>query len=361
MSVVAKVESKAESQSLLDRFRDARALFDREPEHIRNVALGFVEFWRTRKTPQAAYQSMIRLFCVTGGKSNDFISRCLSLLYPPYRIAKTAGVLNIADERARTEAIETLKETGLYVFPTRIPDEICDELLQIALTEQCTSYSESGEKTVGLYDRADPKAVKYAIQSEALLNQPAVQRLISDTSIIWLAQSYLGAKPVLDHMVMWWITNINKAPDSQAAQLYHFDMDKVKFLKFFLYLTDVGPDNGPHCYVKRSQKSGGIPTSLLERGYTRLPDEDVEPFYPREDIVEIGGPRGTIFAEDTRGLHKGTRLLKDDRLVFELEFSNSLFGSTRNGPVLSKIHVPALSDALSRFPRVYSHLDVRAR
>jgi hypothetical protein len=357
MSVVAK----AESQSLLRRFRSVRSMFHQEYEHFRNVVLGFIEFWRTRKTPVAAYQSMIRLFCVTGGKSNDFISSCLSLLHPPYRIAKPTGILNIENDKARSEAIETLRETGLYIFPTRVPDAICDELLQIALTEQCVSYSPSDEKMVGPYDRKNPKAVKYAIQAETLVNQPAVQKLISDTSLIWLAQAYLGAKPVLDHMVLWWITNINTAPDSGAAQLYHFDMDKVKFLKFFLYLTDVGPENGPHCFIKRSHKSGGIPASLLDRGYARLPDEDVEPFYPREDIVEIGGPRGTIFAEDTRGLHKGTRLFKDDRLVFELEFANSLFGGTRNGPVLSKIHVPELSDALSRYPRVFSHLDIRVK
>lgn len=357
MSAIAK----AESHSLLERYRSARAMFSREYDHFRNVALGFIEFWRTRKTPQSAYQSMIHLFCVTGGKSNDFISRCLSLLYPPYRINEVDGVLNIAGEGARSEAIETLKETGLYVFPTRIPDEMCDELLQIALTEQCVSYSPSGEKRVGLYERDSPSAVKYAIQADALVNQPVVQKLISDKSILWLAQTYLGAKPVLDHAVMWWITNINKTPDTEAAQLYHFDMDKVKFLKFFLYLTDVGTENGPHCYIKGSQKSGGIPSALLERGYARLPDEDVEPFYRAEDMIEIGGLRGTIFAEDTRGLHKGTQLRKGDRLVFELEFSNSLFGSTRNGPVLSKIHVSALSDALSRFPRVYSHLDVRAK
>jgi hypothetical protein len=353
--------AKAEPLSLLGRYRKMRATFNGEYAHLRNVAWGFIEFWRTRQTPQAAYQSMIHLFCVTGGKSNDFISRCLSLLYPPYRISESGGVLNIGTEKARSEAIETLRDTGLYVFPTRIPDDICDELMQVALTEQCTSYSPSGEKRVGLFERENPNAVKYAIQSDALVNQPVVQRLMSDKSIIWLAQAYLGAKPVLDHAVMWWITNINKTPDVDAAQLYHFDMDKVKFLKFFLYLTDVGVQNGPHCYIKRSQKSGGIPSSLLERGYARLPDEDVEPFYRPEDIVEIGGPRGTIFAEDTRGLHKGKQLEKGDRLVFELEFSNSLFGSTRAGPVLSKIHVPAFFDALSRYPRVYSHLDVRAK
>jgi hypothetical protein len=269
--------------------------------------------------------------------------------------------LNIESESARSEAIKTLRETGLYVFPTKVPDEVCDELIKIALTEQCTIVLPSGERTTGLYDRANPKAVRYAIQPGTLVNQPAVQKLISDKSLIWLAQTYLGAKPVLDHMVMWWITNINETPDSDAAQLYHFDMDKVKFLKFFLYLTDVGADSGPHCYIKGSQKSGGIPASLLDRGYARILDEEVEQFYRPEDMVEVGGLKGTIFAEDTRGLHKGKHLLKGDRLLFQLEFSNSLFGTTRSGPVLSKIHAPEFADALSRYPRVYSHFDIRTK
>ena len=64
MSAIAK----AEPHSLLERYRSLRANVRTEYHHIRNVALGFIEFWRTRKTPMEAYQSMIRLFCVTGGK-----------------------------------------------------------------------------------------------------------------------------------------------------------------------------------------------------------------------------------------------------------------------------------------------------
>ena len=187
--------------------------------------------------------------------------------------------------------------------------------------EPCTGYDDSGRKEVGLYDRQSPHSVKYSIHAETLINQPAVQKLISDTSIIWLAQEYLESKPILDHLTMWWISNINENPDAEAAQLYHFDMNKVKFLKFFLYLTDVGTENGPHCFIQKSHRTGGIPSALLERGYARISDEEVKPHYPSEDFVEITGPRGTIFAEDTRGLHKGKRLDHGDRLVFELEFS----------------------------------------
>jgi hypothetical protein len=338
-------------------FRGALKSFLRHREQYLTVMRGVFTHWLTRRTPDAAAQSMISLFCATQGEANDLISRFFSFLHAPYRIEKPKGVLNIEDDARRSEAIETLRDKGYYVFPTRLPESICDELVKVGLTQTCTSYDLSGQKRTGLYDRESPHSVKYSINADTLINQPVVQKLISDTSIIWLAQEYLESKPILDHLTMWWITNINETADTDAAQLYHFDMDTVKFLKLFVYVTDVGPENGPHTFIQKSHRRGGIPASLLERGYARITDEEAQPFYPPEDIVEITGPRGTIFAEDTRGLHKGTKLVDGDRLVFELEFSNSLFGKVRAGPAFSKNRTPELSKALSEYPRVYSYFD----
>jgi hypothetical protein len=340
-------------------FRTALKSFVQHRDHYLTVLRGAFTHWRTRKTPDSVTQSLISLFCATGGVSNDLISRGISFLRAPYRIEKPKGVLNIEDDAKRSEAIETLRDKGFYVFPTRLPDSICDELLKISLTELCTSHDDSGRSEVGLFDRKSPASVKYAINAERLIKHPVVQKLVSDMSIIWLAQEYLQSKPILDHLVMWWITNVNKAPDSEAAQLYHFDMNKVKFLKFFLYVTDVGTDNGPHCFIQKSNRTGGIPASLLERGYARILDEEAEKCFPPEDFIEITGLRGTIFAEDTRGLHKGKKLEHGDRLVFELEFANSLFGSTGKSPVLSQVDTPELAEALARYPRLYSHFDNR--
>jgi hypothetical protein len=341
-------------------FSGALKSFFRHRDHYLTVLRGIFTYWRTNNTPDAVTQSLISLFCATGGESNDIISRGISLLHAPYRIENPTGVLNLDTAEKRSEAIDTLREQGFYVLPTRLPDSICDELLKVALTEPCTGYDDNGRKEVGLYNRESPIAVKSTIHAEALIRHPVVQKLISDMSIIWLAQEYLQSKPVLDHLVMWWISNINEKPDAEAAQLYHFDMNKVKFLKVFVYVTDVGPENGAHCFIMKSHKTGAIPSSLLERGYARIADDEVEKCYPPEDFVEITGPRGTIFVEDTRGLHKGKRLEKGDRLAFELEFSNSLFGSAQKHPVLSKIHVPQFAEALKRYPRLYSMLDMRS-
>src|SRR6185503_13469174 len=112
-----------------------------------------------------------------------------------------------------------------------------------------------------------------------------------------------------------------------AGQLYHFDMDRIKWLKFFIYLTDVEAANGPHCFVRGSHRTHGIPSSLLSKGYARIRDAEVFQYYARETEVRFVAPRGTVIAEDTRGLHKGMEVLSGDRLMLQLQLSNSLFGA----------------------------------
>ena len=43
-------------------------------------------------------------------------------------------------------------------------------------------------------------------------------------------------------------------------------------------------------------------------------------------MVEITGKTGTMLAVDTRGLHKGKPLEARDRLIFQVQFADSLFG-----------------------------------
>ena len=170
----------------------------------------------------------------------------------------------------------------------------------------------------------------------SLVNNPDVQRLMVDPSLVAVAQAYIGANPVLDEVNMWWTTSSAGKADSAAAQLYHFDMDRICWLKVFVYLTDVSDDNGPHNFVAGSHRTGAIPPALLNKGYARLTDAEVSGAFGAEKMKSFTGPRGTILLEDTRGLHKGTPARAGDRLMFELEFSSSMFGAA---PVMTgKIH-----------------------
>lgn len=324
------------------------------------VGLGWAVYWVRGSTPARAYQAMITLFCRTRGKSSDWMSRVISVVRPPYELPNPEGVLG-RFERPQLDAVtRTLREQGYYVFPRRLPDDMCDRLLQYALTHESEVRVTDGGVSRGevprraVYDPTHPLGVRYEFTQQEVINIPDVQALMSDLSIIAVAQDYLQSRPVADVTGLWWHTAFQAAPDKQAAQYFHFDMDRIKWLKFFIYLTDVTADNGPHSFVAGSHRTGGMPDALLSQGYSRLEDRDVEAHFDRQKMIEFTAPRGTILAEDTRGLHKGKHVVSGHRLILQLQFSNSLFGTTyapaRFGPSIDR----RLLDVARRYPALYT-------
>ena len=130
-------------------------------------------------------------------------------------------------------------------------------------------------------------------------------------------------------------------------------MDRFKWLKVFIYITDVGPDNGPHSYVRGSHRTGAIPSDILRRGYVRLTDEEVSTVYPKDDILVFDAPRGTIIIEDTRGLHKGVHVREGARLILQLQFSNTLFGANYPAARINRIISPNMKRMIKFAPDIY--------
>lgn len=334
--------------TLVDRLLDVR--------DAAYVLGGLAYYGLCKTTPERSYQGMVRLFCRSGGLTNDLISRGVSALRPPRDLPAHDGVLgNI--ERARV--VDRLDRDGYYVFEQRLPDAVCDRLLALATASPMNAQGAGGEADAMLViDRARPLAVRYEMRPEDLVAHADVQDLMADWSLLSLAQDYLRAAPVLDIVTMWWHTAFQDRPDARAAQFYHFDMDRPRWLKFFFYLTDVGPENGPHCFIRGSHRTRGIAGELLARGYARLTDDDVARHYAKADHITFTGKRGTIIAEDTRGLHKGQHVEHGDRLVFQLEYTNTLFGGK-----LEKLPLAPISDQLrariAMYPRTYAACEAR--
>jgi hypothetical protein len=299
--------------------------------------------------------SLIDLFCRTGGTSNDTLHRWIIRSIPPARFPE-AGLLQPGELPVLKEKLD---REGYYVFKNRLPDEVCDRLLRFGLSEKAfvkvrENPSAPGRMLLENYDRANPIGVRYEFDEKTILRSPDVQELMADPGILAAAETYLGCKPILDLVACWWHTSFSKQPDHDAAQFFHFDMDRIKWLKFFFYLTDVAPENGPHSFIAKSHRTKGIPKDLLRKGYARLTDQEVVSHFPREDFIEFSAPRGTIIAEDTRGLHKGRHVEAGDRLVFQLEISNSLFGKDYSEIADARIINPALGRMVDVHPEIYT-------
>ena len=91
--------------------------------------------------------------------------------------------------------------------------------------------------------------------------------LKNNHEVLNLANNYFRVNYILDSIDIWWsIPNNN---DPEEAENFHRDKDSIQFLKWFVYLTDVNDENGPHEYAIQSHNS----KYLVRSG--RFEDEDV--------------------------------------------------------------------------------------
>ncbi len=183
-----------------------------------------------------------------------------------YFLPKNQGVLGELDQAKLHEIVKEIRENVYYIFDHLLSPDICDKLKKFALTQETNLQPQPKIKPEStMYDRNNLIATTYWLKEEDLIANAEIQKLISDLSIIAVAQAYLQTKPILDIVAMWWTTNFGKEACTESAQLYHFDLDRIKWLKFFIYLTDVNSHNGPHCYVKGTHRPGAKPKDLLKR------------------------------------------------------------------------------------------------
>ena len=314
---------------------------------------GIGEYYLRGDVSSRIRSSLLRLHCRTNGRGTALFTPIMRALRPPRPRAPASGVLgtiSVPEQDAITTAIE---RDGFYVFEKLLPKTLCDEIEAHA---RATPAQLENSDQLALFDDKNPISKTYRLREEDIVRSPAIQQVMADQSILAIAENYLKTLPILSCLNLWFSPSYGNAPGADAAQQYHFDFDPPPvWLLFFVYLTDVGPDNGPHVYVRGSHKPGdpGM-RDLLIRGYERIPDEDIAARYAAEDIVELHGKRGTILAVDTRGMHKGKMPVIGHRLIAQLTFSCPAFSGVhgRTTVLPDKLH-PKLLQALATSPDIY--------
>lgn len=322
--------------------------------HLLRFGVAYAKFLREGKTSNTGFHSLRQLYCITNGRFNDWVGKVHQVIHPPYDVQRPAGILGELTKADVDRIVADLDREGYHVFEQKLPPALCDELTEFALTTPSVPQDNSADgrqaKAV-VYDRQQPASVRQEFEMQTLFENPTVQRMTTDPGLLAIAQGYLKFKPVLDLAAMWWSAAGFKEGQSKAAQLYHFDMDRIRFLKFFFYLTDVTPDTGPHCYVAGSHHRK--PRALLRDG--RIQDEEIAAHYDPSRIKEICGPRGTIIAADTRGWHKGKPLVSGDRLLFQIQFADGLFGQNYPPVEVNDRFGEAFTRFADRYRRTYSN------
>jgi ectoine hydroxylase-related dioxygenase (phytanoyl-CoA dioxygenase family) len=294
------------------------------------------------KNSELSYQYMIKLFTIFDGHIIKIISKFLSQKKVTFtnNYHNTSLFINCDYNKINDD----LLNCGYYIHKNKIDKKLIDAINSNLVTingKYCSdSYSSNNYEE---FDPDNPKGAKFIYETNALIKIAEIQNLLLDKQILTIAQNYLNALPIIDIVTAWW-SSPSKFADKNAAQFWHFDMDRPRWLKVFIFLTDCNISNGPHCFIEGSHKDNGIPNILRSKGYQRLSDEEISSFYSQKKVKTFVATKGSILFEDTRGLHKGIKLESGNRLILQFQYSTALFGST-----IEKIKLPRSNFLLDNF------------
>ena len=149
--------------------------------------------------------------------------------------------------------------------------------------------------------------------TEAIVDAPFALKAANDQRVLAAVGVILGAKPTISYLAAWW--SVPASGEAEHAELYHRDFDDLRFIKLFLYLTDVDAESGPHIFVRASHKKN----RLFRR--RRFSAAEVERIFPEGDRLKLKGKAGTAFLENTSGLHRGLPPISKPRLMFQVLYS----------------------------------------
>lgn len=204
----------------------------------------------------------------------------------------------------------TLNRDGTLMLPGYLSPERAAELRAVLETMPCRDPWKADRGTFTLAHA--PVDTHVADIAEAPLLK-AAHDIAFDERLLALAAQYFGSTPYVDSIQAWW--SLASSGQPEEAENFHRDNDGIRFLKFFLYLTDVDNTQGPHKFVLGSH----VEPKLLDR--RRLTDAEVEEAFGAERIRTVTGRAGDAFVEDTFGIHKGQQPASGTRLLLQVRYS----------------------------------------
>jgi hypothetical protein len=323
--MLAKIQGQLIAKASL-QFRKLRSHLGGSVKSIKDWALFIYDYLATslndsHTSRKRTYQLMRLCYSLSQGKSANLLSIIPQLIHPA-RPSSSASI---------SSAVLSLNNYGFYKLekPSSQVQALCKnlkhELSSFTIHEVLQGFKEGAvyssidaalkdKSRIGArlnHQRNDVSSCLFAWQLIEVLNLPDI------------ASHYLKCRPVITSLDSWYVAPIDNSLQaaslySAAAQTYHYDMDWIKFLKFFVNLTEVKEYHGPFEFILGSHKK-------KDKRYFK--DGRFEELYGESAIIKATGPAGSMLAADTSGIHRDGRAIAGFRQVLQVEFAVSSFGA----------------------------------
>ena len=178
------------------------------------------------------------------------------------------------------------------------------------------------------------EVVKHVYSNADLVESFDLLSIATDDGLIRAISEYFGCLPKIQYLAAW---ETLKNDDELAEMFLHMDHHGHKFVKLFLYLSDVNVGDGHHEFVKSSHDWRTFNKILSEKNMKNIKNqvtvkrklkgafwmnnESVSQFL-NDRVVKVTGQAGSLFMEDTGGLHRGTKVESGKpRLLFQVLYT----------------------------------------
>jgi hypothetical protein len=180
-------------------------------------------------------------------------------------------------------------------------------------------FKDKNESLEFYYNKLKKNNISRLTGTIDLKKNSSVKELLTSKPFLSLAQNFLNTKEFSIN-ASFFISNpaiLTKEEQYSNAQYFHWDNDFTKFLKVYIYLSDVDKDSGPHILIPNTHKKKLLKHSLC-RLYT---DQEIYNSYDKKEIFL--GSKGSLFFSDGYGLHKGETPKKNTRLILNAHYGRN--------------------------------------
>jgi hypothetical protein len=301
-------------------------------------------------------------------QSREQIAKGISERRPP-------SLPRYAVDRADTEKLERLRAEGAVEFGNLIAKDKLAAIVAHFKNTPCYAahVAAHGDGIARPLEETRKLSAYGSYNLADALKVPEICEILGNPRLLGIADQYLGYVPSIYSVHVFWTF---KGQEGNTHK-FHRDYDDFRFLTLFVYLTDIDENDGETQFIPGSHLSPQARQPYREKG-SSLPfdasaDFDPGAFFPpqhrdlgpeqlvkAEEIfarnkVSMGGKAGSAYLADTYGLHRGTPILKQDRLACWIRFGltqNLIYHNDQTKPV-SVSQLPHVQLGANEIPYPY--------
>ena len=178
------------------------------------------------------------------------------------------------DSEKSKAMFKALSENGHTSDINPLSKEQVKEMYDYLVKQKMLEYRSSDNRAFTLDEVPTNWSTAY-YPIETLIKAPHLFTVANNPDILSVIENRFGCKPEIGVMqAMWRFPNDNDPVDDE---LWHRDYEALRFVKCFLYLTDVDSNSGPHKFIETSHRVN----KKTKIGSIRT-DEEIEKSYDKE-------------------------------------------------------------------------------